>query len=112
MSVVGSPFSSTQPASINPDTGKQYRSSFPQVSPTDIARVHRAILEQLGITEPVHAAIGASFGGMQVLQYASLFPEMVQRIIAISCTGRTTPFTMLVRRQQRRAILSDPNYHR
>lgn len=110
LSVVGSPFSTTQPASTNPDTGKPYRATFPQISPTDVARVHRAVLEHIGISEPVHAAVGASFGGMQVLQYASLFPDLVQRIIAISCTGRTTPFTMLVRRMQRRAILSDPGY--
>jgi homoserine O-acetyltransferase len=111
ISVVGSPFSATQPASVNPDTGKPYRAAFPQISPTDVAHVHRAVLEQIGITEPVHAAVGASFGGMQVLQYASLYPDKVNRIVAIACTGRTTPFTMLVRHMQRRAILSDPNYH-
>jgi homoserine acetyltransferase len=111
ISVVGSPFSATQPAAIDLSTGRPYRASFPQISPTDVARVHRAVLEQIGINEPVHAAIGASFGGMQVLQYASLFPDMVKRIVAIACTGRTTPFTMLVRRMQRRAILSDPGYH-
>lgn len=50
-------------------------------------------------------------GGMQVLQFASLFPAYVKRLVAIACTGKTTPFTVAVRRMQRRAILCDPSYH-
>ena len=55
------------------------------------ARCHKLLLETIGVTEPVHAAIGVSLGGMQVLQFASLFPDQVKRIVPISCTGRTSP---------------------
>ena len=54
--------------------------------------------------------MGCSLGGMQALQFASLFPASAQRCIAIACTGKTTPFTVGVRSTQRRAILSDPAY--
>ena len=112
ISVPGSPFSPTQPAAPCPQMGAPLRAAFPQLTPSDVARAHRAVLEAIGVTEPVHAVVGSSFGGMQALQYASLFPDLVKRLVAVSCTGRTTPFTMLVRRMQRRAILADPGYHR
>ena len=112
ISVPGSPFSPTQPAAPCPQIGAPLRAAFPQLTPSDVARAHRAVLEAIGVTEPVHAVVGSSFGGMQALQYASLFPDLVKRLVAVSCTGRTTPFTMLVRRMQRRAILADPGYHR
>lgn len=66
----------------------------------------------MGIKDQVHAIIGASMGGMQALQYASLYPQAVSRIGVIAATGRTTPFTVALRRMQRRAILTDPGYHR
>ena len=114
-SVLGSPFSGTQPASTNPATGKEYRAAFPQLTPTDLARCHGAVLDAIGVggegSDPIHAVVGASLGGMQVLQFASLFPGRVSRAVAIACTGRTTPFTVGIRRMQRRAILADPGYH-
>ena len=113
LSVLGSPFSPTNPTSINPHTNKPWRTHFPQLSPTDLARCHRAVLEVLGLTHsPVHAIIGSSLGGMQALQYGSLYPLSTAKIIAIAATGRTTPFTVAIRRMQRRAILSDPQYFR
>lgn len=113
LSVLGSPFSPTNPTSLNPVTSKPYRTHFPQLSPTDLARCHRAVLEVLGLTHsPVHAIIGSSLGGMQALQYGSLYPLSTSKIIAIAATGRTTPFTVAIRRMQRRAILSDPHYFR
>ena len=55
--------------------------------------------------------VGASLGGMQALQFASLFPARAARLCAIAATGRSTPFTVGVRHMQRKAILWDPDYH-
>jgi homoserine O-acetyltransferase/O-succinyltransferase len=111
LSVLGSPFSPTNPTAVNRETGKQWRASFPQLSPTDLARCHRAVLAAIGVEGRVHAVVGSSLGGMQALQYASLYPESLDRLVGIACTGRTTPFTVALRRMQRRAILADPGYH-
>jgi homoserine O-acetyltransferase len=70
------------------------------------------VLQQLGITDTIHGVVGASMGGMQALQFASLYPSSVSRLVAIACTGKTTPFTVGIRRMQRRAILSDPHYYK
>lgn len=64
-SVLGSPFGATSPLSIDPRTGKQYRASFPQITPADMAAVHARILDDLGI-DKVHTVIGGSMGGIQV----------------------------------------------
>lgn len=109
-SLLGSPYSSTNPMSIHPATGLQYRRGFPQVTPSDVAICHHHVLSSLGIRGQLHAVIGSSFGGMQAIQFASLFPERVSKLIGISTSGRTTPFTIGIRRMQRKAILSDPAY--
>lgn len=157
LSVLGSPYSPTNPTSINPATGREYRTSFPTITPSDLARVHWLVLKQLGInlkgrisiepsetytrrshqrshiptheflpppshpstptemgegSESLHAVIGCSMGGMQVLQFCSLFPEASNRAIVVSATGKTTPYTVGIRSIQRNSILQDPNYHR
>lgn len=108
-SILGSPMGSTCPKSINPVTGRQYRMSFPTVTTTDQARVHAEALRLIGL-DRVHAAVGSSLGGMQVLQFSSLFPDKVDRIAVLVSTGRTSPGSVALRRIQRQAILSDPDW--
>lgn len=67
-----------------------YGPRFPVITPADQAACQAALLDHLCIPR-VHAIIGGSLGGMQVLQFAAKYPERASRAIAISCTGRTTP---------------------
>jgi homoserine O-acetyltransferase len=108
-SLIGSPYGSTSPLSTNPRTGRPYGPDFPPITPVDLARAHRLLLEALGIRR-VHAVAGASLGGMQVLQFAADYPEALDRFIALSTTARTTPHTVALRRIGRQAILLDPAY--
>jgi homoserine O-acetyltransferase len=108
-SILGSPFGTTSPVSINPLTGQKYGKNFPVITTSDQARVHKLLLDRLGITK-LHGLVGASLGGMQVLKFASLFPDSVERIISISATGKTTPGTVALRRVQRAAIILDPKF--
>jgi homoserine O-acetyltransferase len=106
-SVLGSPYSPTNPAAT------KLRAAFPAVTPTDLARCHAAVLDALlgpRVGVPFHAVVGASLGGMQALQFASLFPGAARRVVAVAATGRTTPFTVAVRSTQRRAITRDPHF--
>jgi homoserine O-acetyltransferase len=106
---IGSPMGSTSPITIDPATGKEYGSTFPQITPKDIVKGHASVLDFLGI-EKVHAVVGGSFGGIQALQFASTYNDRLDRAVAISSTGRTTPGTVAFRRVQRQIILSDPEY--
>ena len=109
-SPMGGPYGTTSPLSVNPLTGQQYRSSFPIITPLDQARVHAMLLDHLGIAK-VHAIVGASMGGMQVLQFAVHYPARYDRVIAICTTGQTMPSTQALRSVQRAAVRMDPHFH-
>jgi homoserine acetyltransferase len=49
----------TGPATIDPDTGKPYGMAFPIVSYRDSVRVHKALVDSLGVKK-LHAVAGAS----------------------------------------------------
>jgi homoserine O-acetyltransferase/O-succinyltransferase len=76
----------TGPASINPDTGKPYGMTFPVVSYTDSVRVHKALLDSLGVKR-LHAAIGASGGAIQSMIWASQYPDFVLRVVQVIGPG-------------------------
>ena len=108
-SILGSPFGTTSPVSLDPATGRPFGRNFPQITPADQARVHALLLDHLGI-ERVHAVVGASLGGMQSLEFGAEFPERTGKIVSLSATGKTTPGTVALRRVGRLAIITDPDY--
>ena len=107
--ILGSPYGTTSPLSTDPKTGKPYGRDFPQITPADQAQAHAWLLDELGV-EKIHGAVGSSLGGMQALQFAALYPDRLDRLIAVSSTGKTTPGTVALRRVGRLAILNDPDY--
>jgi len=109
-SVLGSPMGSTCPRSVDPRTGRPYRMAFPTVTTADQARVHALAHDAIGLPS-VHAVVGASLGGMQALQFATLFPERASRLAAFVSTGQTSPASVALRRVQRQAIMADPAWH-
>ncbi|HUP19629.1 MAG TPA: homoserine O-acetyltransferase [Gemmatimonadota bacterium] len=105
--VLGGCHGSTGPASADPATGRPYALTFPVVTLRDMMRLQRGLLEHLG-AERLHAVLGSSLGGMLALEYAALFPDTVERAIAISASGMTHPFAIALRHVQRRAVMLDP----
>jgi homoserine O-acetyltransferase/O-succinyltransferase len=75
----------TGPSSINPATGRPYGSDFPVITVADMVRTERAFLDVLGI-ERLAAVAGGSLGGMQALQWAILYPDQVDAVVAIAST--------------------------
>jgi homoserine O-acetyltransferase len=82
INIFGSCYGSTGPQSIDPATGEAYGPTFPLINVRDTVRVEAKLIESLGIAR-LKLAIGASIGGMQVLEWAILFPERVARAISI-----------------------------
>jgi len=76
----------TGPSTINPDTGKPYGMTFPVVSFRDFVNVQKALLDSLGIKKLV-AVAGPSGGGIQAVEWAAAYPEMVDRVIAVIAPG-------------------------
>lgn len=76
----------TGPASLDPDTGKPYAMSFPIVSYEDSVRVHKALLDSLGVKK-LQAVAGASGGSMQAMLWAALYPDFVARVVHVVGPG-------------------------
>jgi len=105
--VLGGCYGSTGPASRRPDSGQPWATDFPIVSVGDMVRAQLLLLDHLGI-EKLHAAIGASLGGMQSLMLAALAPQRADRIVSISAAIHSHPQSIALRFVQRQALMSDP----
>jgi len=106
---LGSCFGSTGPASVNPETGKVYRLTFPVLTLEDIAEAAYGVVRELGI-EQLHTVIGCSMGGMSGLAFCVRHPEAARNLISISSAARAEPFSIAVRSLQREMIRSDPKW--
>ncbi len=106
VNVLGSCYGSTGPTSLDPRTGRPYGGDFPIVSIEDMVRAQAQLLDYLGI-DRLRAAIGGSIGGMQALAWTTLYPQRVERCIAIGACPLPA-LGLALSHLQRQAIRSDP----
>jgi homoserine O-acetyltransferase/O-succinyltransferase len=99
----------TGPSSVDPDTGAPYGPDFPVITVADMVRTERAFLRELGI-ERLAAVGGGSLGGMQAFEWAILFPDEVDAIIAIASTHALHPQGVAWNAIAREAIMRDPSW--
>jgi homoserine O-acetyltransferase len=97
----------TGPSSINPATGRPHGSDFPVITVADMVRAERAFLDELGI-ERLAAVAGGSLGGMQGFEWAILYPDRVDAIVAIASTHALQPQGVAWNAIARNAIMADP----
>ncbi|HXW82256.1 MAG TPA: homoserine O-acetyltransferase [Acidimicrobiales bacterium] len=97
----------TGPSSLDPATGRPYGTRFPVITVADMVRTERAFLEELGIRR-LAAVAGGSLGGMQALEWAVLFPDQVDAIVAIASTHALHPQGLAWNAIAREAIMRDP----
>ncbi|KAJ3855519.1 Alpha/Beta hydrolase protein [Lentinula lateritia] len=108
--VLGSPYGSASPITINPDTGKIYGPDFPPTSIRDDIRLHKLVLDHLGVSS-VAVVIGGSMGGMAVLEWPLCTPPgYVKHIIPIATSARHSAWCISWGEAQRQSIYSDPGY--
>ncbi|KAK7055612.1 homoserine O-acetyltransferase [Favolaschia claudopus] len=104
--VLGSPFGTTSPLSINPCTGKPYGPEFPCTTIRDDVRLHKMVLDHLGISQ-VAVAVGGSMGGMTVLEWQLCFPGFVQRAIPMATCAKQSAWCIAWGEVKRQIISSD-----
>jgi homoserine O-acetyltransferase/O-succinyltransferase len=98
------------PATINPDTGKPYGSSFPVVSMKDSVRVHKALLDSLGVKK-LQAVAGASGGAIQAMEWGAEYPRLVERVIHVIGPGLDIhPYVIALLDLWMMPIKLDPNW--
>jgi homoserine O-acetyltransferase len=94
--LVGSCYGSTGPSD-------PARRPFPLVTTRDLARLTRAVVDDLGVTR-VRLATGGSLGGMVSLEWAATFPDLTDRTVVLAAPARHTAAAIGWSHIQRRMI--------
>ncbi len=107
--VIGSCMGSFGPKEIDPATGKAWGLNFPFITVSDMVRVQALLVDYLGI-EKLFAVIGGSMGGMQVLEWATRFPERLFAAAPIATATRQSAQNIAFHEIGRQAIMADPDW--
>ncbi|MBE7179215.1 MAG: homoserine O-acetyltransferase [Mucilaginibacter polytrichastri] len=107
--VLGSPYGTTNPLSINPLTGQPYYLAFPQYTVRDVVNGHKLLADHLGINQ-IHTLIGGSMGGQQALEWAYQEPGRFNHLIAIATNARHSAWGVAFNESQRLAIRADRTF--
>jgi homoserine O-acetyltransferase len=107
--ILGSCYGTTGATSINPETGIPYGGKFPEITIRDMVRLQAILVRELKI-KSLKLVIGGSLGGMQVLEWVLLYPDMVRAIAPMATSGRHSPWCIGLSEAQRQAIYADPNW--
>lgn len=99
----------TGPSSINPKTGQPYGISFPVITIRDIVNVQKKLLDHLGITKLLCVS-GGSMGGMNTLEWAAAYPDIVSSMIPVSTCSKLSPQGIAFSEVERQAIIRDPKW--
>ena len=108
--VIGGCNGSTGPSSINPETGIEYGLEFPIVTIQDMVNAQWHLIQHLEIPKLL-AVTGGSMGGMQALQWAISYPEMVKSSIVIAAASSISAQGIAFNEVGRQAIYRDPNWN-
>jgi len=108
--ILGSCVGTTGPASINPETNKEYGTDFPLITIGDMVEVQKTLLDHLGI-DSLLSVIGGSVGGMQALEWCIRYPKMVRSAIPLATTTRHSALAIAFNEVARQAIMADPNWN-
>ena len=109
VNMLGSAYGSSGPASINPETGKPYLLSFPQVTVRDMIRASIIVRKHLGV-DKVDLLIGSSIGGFQAIEWAVMEPDVFRQALFIATEPRVTPWLTASIETQRMALRADPSF--
>ena len=107
--VLGGCMGTSGPADVDPRTGKPYGLAFPVITIADMVRAQSLLIDHLGIDQ-LFCVIGGSMGGMQVLQWASAFPDRVFSAVPIACAARHSAQNIAFHEVGRQAIMADPDW--
>lgn len=106
---IGSCYGSTGPMTHNPETGKPYFLSFPEVTVRDMVNAHELLRQYLGIKR-INAIVGGSIGGFQALEWSIMNPTLFDHLILIACCAKASPWAIALNESQRLSIQADQTF--
>ncbi|MBN1638585.1 MAG: homoserine O-acetyltransferase [Ignavibacteriales bacterium] len=104
--ILGSCYGTTGPASKNEKNGASFRMDFPSVTIRDIVKVQKALCDYLEVNRLV-TVTGGSLGGMQVMEWGSMYGDMLDSIIPIATCYAHSPWAIGLNESARLAIMND-----
>lgn len=107
--VLGSCYGTTGPGAPQWDAAFGDRPEDPAVTIRDVVHVQRQLLAALGVRR-LRLVIGGSMGGMQALEWALLYPEMVDAIAVLAAPAVHAPWAVALCEAQRQAIFADSEW--
>ncbi|KAJ7616088.1 Alpha/Beta hydrolase protein [Roridomyces roridus] len=105
MNILGSAYGSASPLSVDA-SGRCYGPDFPDTTIRDDVRIHKIVLDRLGVSS-IAVVIGGSMGGMHALEWPLCFPGFVKRVVAMATCARQSAWCIGWSEAQRQAIFSD-----
>lgn len=109
VNMLASPYGSSGPASVNPDTDMPYFFDFPAVTVRDMVAAMAAVRCTLGISR-IDLLVGSSIGGFQAVEWAVTEPELFERAAFIATSPRVSPYLSAGIETQRMALEADPTF--
>jgi homoserine O-acetyltransferase len=107
--VLGGCMGSSGPAEPKPDGSGLWGIDFPSVTIRDMVRAQKRLVEHLGIARLL-AVVGGSMGGMQVLEWAATYPDMVAAAAPIATATYHSAQNIAFHEVGRAAIHGDPDW--
>ena len=92
-----------------PAPSPPWGTDFPPVTIRDMVRAQHRLVTHLGIAR-LFAVIGGSMGGMQVLQWAADYPDMVFAALPIASAAYHSAQNIAFNEVGRQAIFADPDW--
>ncbi|KAK5113761.1 hypothetical protein LTR85_010778 [Meristemomyces frigidus] len=108
--VLGSPYGSASPLTLDPMTKVPYGPTFPATTVRDDVRIHKQVLDALGV-DHVAAVIGGSMGGFATLEWPLCTPAgYVKTIVPIATSAYHSAWGISWGEAQRQCIYADRDY--
>ena len=107
--VLGGCMGTIGPTDTDPVTDRPYGLNFPLITIADMVRAQKLLVEHLGI-ERLFCVLGGSMGGMQVLEWASSYPESVFAAVPIATAARHSAQNIAFGEVGRQAVMADPDW--
>ena len=98
---------SSSPSNHAPQPGPD----FPLITLFDTAHCQRRLLEEAFGVERVALAFGWSMGAQQAYHFAALFPNRVERLLAVCGSAKTSPHNWVFLEGVKAALLADPDFN-
>ena len=108
--ILGSPYGTTNPLSINPETDAAYYLSFPQFTIRDLVKAHQLLANELGINN-INVLVGGSLGGQQALEWAIDQPDRIKNLVLVATNAKHSPWGIAFNESQRMAITADRTFY-